>query len=441
MTLHLSAAWCREPGDVAAGSPESPEDEATLSRVAVNVDRIRLTQTLDARTMRVHDGANLSAYRLAEWLTWNWWRLRWEPPHQNVQRDRRLGWRQAHELAGIGGGWLWPNITVRSDSLRVGLDARPSPEVEAEPVRYMASRSTAVSAESFEAGVDDFVERVLARLDEYALGGTDLATAWKELAAERADPESAAYRKIEAFLGCDVDEADPQQVERIILDGRTLGSAAMAEVAADGFHTADELREAARSAGFDACNGDRARMLSGAWDGGGQRPPGEVGAAAADALRRREGLGGGPVSDRRLADLCAAPAQALSETAAAGTMAFALHEPDGENRIVLRSKWRTGRRFEAARLLADSVLVETGDRLRPATGASTYRQKMQRAFAAEFLCPFDSLIDTLEDDFSDEARDAAAAHFAVSPLAVNAVLAHHGVVDQQKGTALRPCDN
>ena len=432
MTLHLSTAWRRPPSDEAAGSPESPEDEATLSRIAVNVDRIRLTQTLDARTMRVHDGANLSAYRLAEWLTWNWWRLRWEPTHQNVQRDRRLGWRQAHELAGIGGGWLWPNVTVRSDGLRIGLDALPSPEVEAEPVRYLASRSTVVSAEAFEAGVDDFVERVLARLDECALGGTDLSTAWKELAAERADPESAAYRKIEAFLGCDVDEADPGQVERIILDGRTLGRPAMTEVAADGFRTADELREEARSTGFDAGAGDRARVLGGAWDGGGQRAPWEVGAEAADALRRREGLGDGPVPDRRLADLCAVQAQALGETAAVGTMAFALHEPGVEDRIVLRSKWRTGRRFEAARLLADSVLVETGDRLRPATGASTYRQKMQRAFAAEFLCPFGSLIDTLEDDFSEEARDAAAARFAVSPLAVTTVLANHGVVDRQE---------
>ena len=432
MTLHLSTAWRRRPGDEAAGSPESPEDEATLSRIAVNVDRIRLTQTLDLRTMRVHDGANLSAYRLAEWLTWNWWRLRWEPPHQNVQRDRKLGWRRAHELAGIGGGWLWPNVTVRSDGLRIGLDALPSPEVEAEPLRYLASRSTTVSAESFEAGVDDFVERVLARLDECALGGTDLATSWKELAAERADPESTAYRQIEAFLGCDVDEADPQQVERIILDGRTLGSAAMAEVAADGFHTADELREEARSTGFDACGGDGVRVLSGVWDGGGQRSPWEVGTEAADALRRREGLTDGPVPDHRLADLCAVPAQALTETAAVGTMAFALHKPGGADRIVLHSKWRIGRRFEAARLLADSVLVETNDRLRPATGASTYRQKMQRAFAAEFLCPFGSLIDTLDDDFSEEARDAAAARFGVSPLAVTTVLANHGVVDRQE---------
>ena len=46
MTLQLSTAWHRQPDDEAAGSPETPEDEATLSRIAVNVDRIRLTQPL-----------------------------------------------------------------------------------------------------------------------------------------------------------------------------------------------------------------------------------------------------------------------------------------------------------------------------------------------------------------------------------------------------------
>ena len=431
MTLSIDAAWCRSPGDEVAASSGlmETEDEATLGRVAVNADRVRLTQALDARTMRAHDGANLSACRLAEWLTWNWWRLRWEPTHQNARRDRGLGWRQAHEMASIGGGWLWPNVTIRSDGLRVVLDAVPSADMDAEPVRYVANESAVVSTEAFETGVDDFVNRVLVRLREWSLADTELFTAWRELSAERADPECATYRKVEAFLGFDVDEADPRRVERIILDGEVLGGSAMSEVAADRFLTAGEFRDAARDLGFDSSAADRAPALADAWAGDGRRAPWEVGVAAADALRRREGLGGGPVSDRRLADLCAVGESALS-AAAAGTMAFALHEPRAEGRIVLRSKWRTGRRFEIARLLGDSVLVDTRDSLRPATGASTYRQKMQRAFAAGFLCPVESLIDALNDDFSDDARDAAAERFGVSPLTVTAVLANHGFVDQ-----------
>ena len=51
-----------------------------------------------------------------------------------------------------------------------------------------------MSADAFEAGVDDLVERVLERLDRRSLSDSDLCTAWRELAAERNDPESAMYR-------------------------------------------------------------------------------------------------------------------------------------------------------------------------------------------------------------------------------------------------------
>ena len=110
-------------------------------------------------------------------------------------------------------------------------------------------------------------------------------------------------------------------------------------------------------------------------------------------------------------------------------MAFALDDRRAGGRIVLRSHWRTGRRFEAGRLLADRLLAGTDDKLRPATGAATYRQKMQRAFAAELLCPVESLLDVLADDFSEDARTTAAELFGVSPLAVTAVLANNGFVD------------
>ena len=432
MTLEVEAAWCRRVGEDIAGMPGTVEDEATLAEIGVAVERVTLTRAVDDHTGQVRPGGRLSAHRLAEWLTWNWWRLRWEPSHQNARRDQRIGWRQAHDLAGIGGGWLWPNVTITCDGFRVVLDAKPSPEVWTEPLRYVTSRRVVVSAPGLEAGVDDFVKRVLARLDEWSLAETHLGAAWRELAAERDDPELARYRRIEACLGCDVDEADPQQVERVIVDGRTLGSAAMFEVAADRFLTAAEFREAARRVGFDADPNARVTALVDAWNGGGHRAAWEVGVDAASALRRRERLGDGPLSDHRLADLCAVDRRAFRAENTGVDMAFALDDRPAGSRIVLRSRWRTGRRFEAARLLADSLLVGTDDRLRPATGAATYRQKTQRAFAAELLCPVESLLDVLADDFSDDARVTAAEQFNVSPLAVTAVLANNGFVDWEE---------
>lgn len=432
MNLNIGTTWCRDLGDEVSASPEPVEDEATLSEIVIEVAEDVLTQALDLEIGRVRNGANLPAYRLAEWLIWNWWRLRWEPAHQNAQRGRSLEWRQAHEMGGIGRGWLWPNVTMWSDGLRIEFDVKPSPETRTEPLRYMSNKRTVVSAEAFEAGVDDLVGRVLERLARSPVPDVDLGTAWRELAIERNDAELTTYRMIEARLGFDVDQADPEQIEQIIADGDELGASAISEVAADQFLTAKEMHEAATQSGFESDPGRGADPLGGSWDGLGSTAPWRVGADAAMSLRSHEKLGDRQVSDARLAGLCGIDQRALTELGIGGPMAFALTANGHGSRVVLRSKWHTGRRFELARLLADRLLVETEEGLRPATRAYTYRQKMQRAFAAELLCPVASLVDFLQDDFSDEAREEAAALFDVSPFAVTAVLVNNGKLERDE---------
>lgn len=104
----------------------------------------------------------------------------------------------------------------------------------------------------------------------------------------------------------------------------------------------------------------------------------------------------------------------------------------GEDRIVLRSRWPAGRRFELARLLADRLPIGEVEPLRPATRAHTYRQKMQRAFAGEFLCPVDSLAEYLDGDYSNDAREDAAGEFRVSPLAVTTILVDNDMIDRDE---------
>jgi Zn-dependent peptidase ImmA (M78 family) len=53
---------------------------------------------------------------------------------------------------------------------------------------------------------------------------------------------------------------------------------------------------------------------------------------------------------------------------------------------------------------------------------------MQRAFAAEFLCPIEALRAFLDDDVSNEAIEDAGEHFSVSPLAVRSHLALNGIL-------------
>jgi Zn-dependent peptidase ImmA (M78 family) len=99
-----------------------------------------------------------------------------------------------------------------------------------------------------------------------------------------------------------------------------------------------------------------------------------------------------------------------------------------EAKVVLRSKWETGRRFDLARLLGDRIVGDKSQRLFPATPTTTYRQKFQRAFAAELLCPYEALEDQLADDYSDEKQEDAANQFRVSPLTIRTILVNRGKI-------------
>lgn len=78
-----------------------------------------------------------------------------------------------------------------------------------------------------------------------------------------------------------------------------------------------------------------------------------------------------------------------------------------------------------------------GDYLRPSievgrwlasTDLSTSRQKYQRAFAAELLCPLDALSLFLDGDFSSYAIEDAAANFEVSEQVVTNLLLNNGLI-------------
>jgi len=68
------------------------------------------------------------------------------------------------------------------------------------------------------------------------------------------------------------------------------------------------------------------------------------------------------------------------------------------------------------RLRADRIILPRSGRLFAATRSHTYRQKMQRSFAAESLAPFGAVDEMLADDYSMENQQEAAEHFMVSEL-------------------------
>ena len=102
-----------------------------------------------------------------------------------------------------------------------------------------------------------------------------------------------------------------------------------------------------------------------------------------------------------------------------------------------RRRSSAGRRFELARFMGEYLFLASQEQgWLVSTDLSTFHQKYQRAFAAEFLCPIDSLMSFLSGDFTSYAIQEAAAEFSVSELTVTNLLLSHGCISQACGDGL-----
>ena len=338
----------------------------------------------------------------------------------------------AHQTTSIGGGWLWPRITFDSDGYNVGISSAGSEATVTEPVSFLGEEDEQfVSAPAFEESVDSFVQEVISHLADNRLGPNSVSRMWEELQDERSDSALAAYRRFEALLGCNPDEGNKSTIRQLTEDRSTLGEQAANEVAANApltqgaTVTADKLRSIARQTGFDISERDGISspmtdntMTFMESDYPGAMVPWQVGQNAAKTLRRSERLDDRPISDRLLCEMCGLPEGVFARSSPVKPpMAYTLSTKTGR-RIVFRARVSNGRRFDAARLLGDKLLIRNDESLQPATWTHTFRQKMQRAFAAELLCPFDALLEKLDGDLSDDSIEAAAKRFRVSPRLV-----------------------
>ena len=412
----------------------TPEEKACFGLLRMQSRGSDLISGFDHYTNGYRPGPLVSGYALGEWLAWNWWRLQWEP------RTSSAEWWRAHNLTAIGEGYGWPNLTVFSDGVRAALVCKASLRADAKPFRYLGSPACIVSRTQLQSAIDDYQGQLLGRLRDGGIAASNLLTLWSDVLAERADPETAKRRKLEALLGRDPDAFAVDDLETLVRDEALLGESAVEELAADNrpanrLFTADALTGFAQDFGQDTRPDDAARLRDKAdLAFRADVPAWVIGSRAALRLRVQEKLGDGRINDAALARMAGVAEQAIAgaEKSEAGPLSFSLDRSPTAGRVVFRSRWKSSRRFDAARLIGDRAVVGGPDRLRAATRAGTYRQKMQRAFAAEFLSPFEAVEAFLSGDFSPDAQEEAARHFDVSERTILTLLVNHGRVEREE---------
>ena len=406
----------------------------TLADVAVFIRDQCATELDDSIAKTVRRSARLSALHLAEWFAANWWRLLWQPHH------RDLDWDMSHKVGGSGGGYIWPDLSFSSNWESILASSRRTEQSAAEPIRYLNDFSVSVPIGDFERCVAQFIGGTVARLSETVKAETDLSILWREVVSERRDRDMSRLRRLEACMGYDPDEAPDELLYKVMAAADPYGDDAVHEMAAacrsDTISQievlAEEVRRIAVRVRVPSFGVLHARIRD---EVDHSSPPWERARETARIARGSWNLQG-PVSTPVLSDLFELRASELAEGHASRARKVSMALRDDVDPGSMLISWNTrspaGKRFLLARLVADLLASHADGILLPATRVTTGRQQFQRAFAQEFLCPYDGLKETIGTDTPDEDDiEYAADQFDVSTWVVVCTLVNNHALPRE----------
>lgn len=421
--FELTATW-----------PVPPEaDGRDVAEIRLRADGDVLTRVTDFERKEDRDFVRSSAVSLSFWLADNWWRLRYEslpdgsPPSVN--------WRMRHELTSASGGTLWPPLMIHSTGERVILTPAYARPVEIGALRYTLPEMKSIAGEAFESGVDKFFQQVVETCAT-ALDGSSLVALIGDLHKERADPDFAAWRRIEARLGYDPDTVPPAVMKALEQLEKRVGEEALDEAAAavPGSESPLILEQALEAAENSQIIVDLHIADKVASNGllNSNFPPWKLGREVAASTRNLMGLQDGAMRSRAFSDLLGATSAELKGTATAKKLPYSsrLHQKGDKHRIALQSANMRDRRFELACALADQIWAHSDFGV--ISKAKTDRQKFQRAFAQNLLVPSSGLREHIDPSSPTEQEvEDAAIFYHVHPNVIRRMLIIEGILPEE----------
>lgn len=425
-----------------------PVERHSLARIGIEAGGISATDVEDLHAKTVRSDISVSAFDFAAWLVANWWRLRWEADSGGCANGRSLSWDMSHRVGAAGNGYLWPDMEFSSSGDSIHIRARRTGSGSAHSLRFLNEIDVQVPAGDFESEVQEFVDAVVSRM--VSLCGAsersrELEEAWQELREEMHDPVRSLTRALEARMGFDPEEADLAMLNRLREAAALVGRGAVEELASSSKRNAvedveriqEKFSQSSTTPSLYVSSTIRNAAVHARRDG---RQPWKDAEAVAGAVRREWSLGDDRIDSGRLAELCGVPVSWIRECSdidqipiPAGLRA---DDDPGVVKAILKKRHPNARRFAFARIIGDHLVTADGEGLLPVTNAATDRQKFQRAFAQEFLCPFDALRNFLgEDDLDDDLMEEAVRHFEVSGLAIRSILVNKGMLERERTPA------
>ena len=420
--------------DWRVGEETDPLLGRTIGDLCIKVGDDCLTQNVDAWEEKVRNKAFVSVYPLAMWLASSWWRIHHEVLPARSGMPPRLDWHQSHEMAASNCGYVWPLMVFSSDRTFMNIRTEPFHAGEmGHSIRYLNGLPTPVGVQidEFSAACGAFIGKVVDKLDAEGMGGSDLSQLWSLILADLNDSAERRNRRIEAQFGFDPEECPNELLEELVALEDDKGEDMLAELAATGHwqdgNCAQPIREL-----FDAPSIEARPELPRLPVRGTVAEPWRQAKEDARFLRESIEVGSGAVSDEKMSELLGMTLKSIEDSAHSTRLKATIvgRVDDRRVKVTTRKRHPAARRFEMARLVGGyaDVMVRDDSSWFASTDAATARQKYQRAFAAEFLCPIESLKEMLDGDMSESAVEDAASEFAVSERTVETQLVNERLI-------------
>ncbi|MDI1265556.1 MAG: hypothetical protein PS018_20105 [bacterium] len=413
-------------------TPPVPE-KRDVARIRLAIDGDVLTRISDFERKEERDYVRASAVSLALWLADNWWRLRYEslpdgsPPSTN--------WRLRHELTSASGGTVWPPIMIHSTGERVLLTPSYARPMELGAIRYVLPEIKSILGRTFETGLDRYFDQVR-QACMCAVDGKAFVELVETIRRERADPEVVSWRRTEARLGYDPDTVPVELMHQFSELEEVVGEAAIDEAAAatPGKLAGKVLQETLEAATASEVIVDfsAADALTSVGLQGVEQPPWQLGKEAAQRVRQAIGNHRGPIRTTAFSELLRTSRDVLGKRGTASKLPYSarLRCKDREHKVALQSANQRDRRFELSCALADTIWAKSDFGV--ISRAKTDRQKFQRAFAQNFLAPYEGVREYIDpEDPTKMQIQQAAEQFHVHPNVISRLLMLEKVLPEE----------
>lgn len=409
------------------------ELRATWASLSIMIDGTPVTRLQDRRTKSVRTGIFLPLFPLAEWFAANWWFMQSELERPDAAYSRHFDRR--HNLRWAREGYALPSIRFVTLGDAVEVVWQPL-DLPGAAIEFLASGHAVLPGTTFRDAVRDFLDAVVARLDDWGLSKTTLHEEWS--AIQDADADEQAFCHAAARLGADPYAAD-EHVAAAILD---VARKIRAELLDDFLSVATVQELSTQSAQLAtvseliAADADMVDALEGVRKHASPCEQGanswETGYHYARTLRTR--LNGGMWKSRSLVELAGhLHIDQLDHCVLAGNdgcpFLDALTGPNrrGNPKFLIEKKRPDSRQFAFCRAMFEHLTLPQGcfaavSRLR------TNRQQTNRAFAAEFLAPHSMLKGDLSGaTVGEDEIDDLAYEYGVSAFVIRHQIENHGL--------------